>query len=102
MSYNHLGEGNMSFEKIHVAITKNIDNWYVATCDDLPGMFVANTELNKVLHDIPKVIGGFYKMVYRRNVEVRELKSPRPDVYPHEVKSVHVPQDWVVINKEAA
>lgn len=46
--------------------------WYIATSEDLRGLFVANPSLSVVYEEIPHAIKMLFKIKYDMNVEVKE------------------------------
>lgn len=60
----------MPAEIINVVIGRNRDGWYVARCEELPGLFVAHPEVDSVVADIPDVIKALYKADFGQEVRV--------------------------------
>ena len=77
----------MSAEIIRVTVRQNRDGWFVATSEDLPGLFVAHPDEKELREDIPDTIKALYKAQYDREVAVLEGSYPSekdetPKVFP--------------------
>jgi predicted RNase H-like HicB family nuclease len=59
-------------EIINVRIGRNPDGWYVATSDDLPGLYVAHSDIDEVIADIPDTIKALYEADQGMSVNVME------------------------------
>lgn len=60
---------------VRVSYSKRGD-WYIATSDDLRGLFVTNPSLSEVYQEIPEAIKLLFKAKYDMNVEVKETSLP--------------------------
>ena len=78
---------------IRIAMRRNRDGWFVATSEDLPGLFVAHPDVGQVVADVPVTIKALFKAQHDQDVEVIEASYPseRGDTLP-----------WVTIPAELA
>ena len=57
-------------ELVRVRLEQTPENWTVATCEQIPGLFISNPDLNQVLEDIPPTIQALYKAQWGVDVVV--------------------------------
>ena len=60
-------------EIINVDIGRNADGWYVATSDDMPGLYVAHPDVQTVIDDIPATIEALH--LADHGARVRAIKG---------------------------
>lgn len=62
--------------KIVKVSIERAEGWYVAKSDDMPGLLVAHTNLDKVWNDVPTVIEAMYRSI-GQTVMVCESEPPK-------------------------
>ena len=81
----------MNSRTIEIRLEKTPEDWIIATCDDLPGLFVTHPDYQAVIDDIPDTIKVLYKAQHNINVEVSIIGEPvatnMPFVIPVELLS---------------
>lgn len=60
---------------VRVSYAKRRDH-YIATSNDLRGLFIANTTLSSVYEEVPEAIKLLFKVKYGLNVSVKESSAP--------------------------
>jgi hypothetical protein len=69
----------MTIDTITVNI-KSLNDWYVATSEQINGLHVSDPDLSVVIKEIPSVIKAMYKVQKGLVVKVEQSKSA--DVFP--------------------
>lgn len=64
-----------SFYKVEI---RQHQDWHFATCEGLPGLFVAHSEHTAVLKNIPECIGMIIEYDSGEKVDVFEVKPSQP------------------------
>lgn len=74
---NHTMEQDVMPSLYQVSV-KQHEDWFFATCDALPGLFVGNIDYNVVLRNIPESIAMLIKHDSGVSVKVMETKPTQP------------------------
>jgi len=61
---------------IEIRLEKTPEDWFIATCDDLPGLFVSHPDIKTVIDDIPDTIKALYLAQYSVEVDVAIIDQP--------------------------
>lgn len=54
----------MTVSIIRVSLRRQ-DDWMIATSEDMPGLFIASPDAEKVIDDVPDAIRILFKRLYR-------------------------------------
>ena len=67
---------HMAAQIIRIVMRRNRDGWFVATSEDLPGLFVAHPDIAEVVADVPVTIKSLYEAQHGVEVQVVEASYP--------------------------
>ena len=84
----------MTARIIQVALRRR-DGWTVATCDAIPGLYVASPNAQEVLDDIPEAIRILFKK--QHNIDVRVIDADYLDDEPPRASML----SWVAFPQNA-
>ena len=91
-----MGVNLMAAEIIQISLSRNRDGWFVATSEDLPGLFVAHPDIAQVVADVPVTIKAIYKAEFDLDVDVLD------GAYPSARDDAPAGLSWVTIPAHVA
>lgn len=69
----------MVAEIIDVRLRHKPGQWFIATSEKLPGLFISHPDRDAVISDIPVTIKALFKEQYGIDVKVVEVNNPNVD-----------------------